>query len=162
MQLIEHLEIYIQAQNGVGLIAILFGSVFLISALFLHLYGESGVSSGIRNGALVIGILLFAMGIGLHISQENLLKENKALYKYDKVEFQQTEIERMSKVKNNYPRQQIIMVGLVALSLAAFLVINNAVWQGVSLSVAVFMLGNIIIEAFSYLAILAYYKSLTG
>ncbi|CAM1358225.1 membrane hypothetical protein [Tenacibaculum sediminilitoris] len=128
MQLIEQLEIYIQAQKGVGLNAILFGSGFLITALFFHLYGESGLASGFRNGALVVGVLLYAMGFGLRISQENLLKENKVLYKHDKVEFQQTEIERMSKVKDNYPRLQIVIVVLVVLSLMAFLIIKNIVW----------------------------------
>lgn len=162
MDLVDQLEIYIQAQKGVGLHAILFGSVFLISALFFYLYGESGLSNGIRNGAIVIGVLLFIMGFGLRISQENLLKEKKALYQQDKVEFHQTEIERMSKVKNNYPKQQIVMVILVVLLLTSFLIIKNNVWQGVILSVSVFMIGNIIIEAFSNLAIVAYYENLTG
>ena len=100
------------------------------------------------------------MGGGLRFSQENILKEKKALYQKDPVEFRQTEIERMDKVKNNYPKGQIVMVVLATLSMVAFFVIKRPFWQGVSLSVTIFFVGNIIIEAFSNLAITAYYEHL--
>lgn len=160
MDLINHLEIYINAQKGVGFNAIVFGSGMIIAAVLLHVYGGSQLATGIRNGAFTIGILLFIMGIALRISQENILKEKKELYKNDKVEFKQAEIERMTKVKNNYPKGQIFMVVMVVVSLVVFLLVKSPIWQGVSLTLTIFFIGNVIIEAFSGLAIVAYYEQL--
>ena len=160
MELINHLETYISAQKGVGFNAYVFGSGMLIAAILLHIYGGSQLATGLRNGTFILGILLFAMGIGLQVSQENILKEQKALYYKDPVEFKQAEIERMVKVKNNYPKGQLVMILLSSCSLVAFLIIKSPVWQGVSLSIAIFFVGNIIIEAFSNLAINAYYDQL--
>lgn len=162
MDLISHLEIYIDAQKGVSLNAYIFGTGMLIAAILLHLYGGSHWATGLRNGTFVIGILLFLMGISLRISQGNILQEKKVLYQKDPTEFKKTEIERMTKVKNNYPKQQKVMALIVALTLLAFLLFKSPVWQGVSLSVTVFMVGNMIIEAFSNLAILAYYEQLVN
>ena len=66
----------------------------------------------------------------------------------------------MTKVKNNYPKGQIVMVLLATLSMAGYLVIKSPFWQGVSLSVTIFFVGNIIIETFSNISIVAYYESL--
>ena len=132
----------------------------IIAAVLLHIYGGSQLATGIRNGTFIIGTILFIMGIGLRISQENILQEKAALFEKDPIEFKKTEIVRMTKVKNNYPKGQIVMVVLAILSMVAFLVIKSPVWQGVSLSVTIFFVGNIIIEAFSNLAITVYYEHL--
>lgn len=161
MDLLNHLEVYITAQKDVGFNAFVFSAGMITSALILHFYGSSQLAMGIRNGNFIIGILLVLMGVGLRFSQEKILLEKKVLYQTDQIEFKQAEIERMTKVKNNYPIGQAVMTGLVLIALLAFLMIKNQVWQGVSLSLSIFFLGNVIIEAFSYLAILAYYNQLT-
>ena len=162
MELINHLEIYINAQKGVGFNAFVFSSGMIIVAILLHIYGASQLATGLRNGTFIIGIILVLMGVSLRISQERILEEKKVLYQKDTLEFKQTEIERMTKVKSNYPKGQTIMASLVALSLVAFLLIKNQVWQGISLSLTIFFIGNIIIEAFSYLSIIAYFQELTS
>ena len=162
MELINQLEIYINAQKAVGFNAFVFSSAMIIAALLLYIYGASSLATGLRNGTFIIGLVLILMGIGLRISQENILKEKKLLYQKDPVEFKQLEIERMTKVKNNYPKGQMVMTGLVVLSLVAFLLIKSGVWQGICLSFTIFFVGNIIIEAFSYLSIFAYFQILTS
>ena len=97
------------------------------------------------------------MGFGLRMTQEKLLKEKTALYQKDKIEFKQTEIEWMTKGKNNYPFYQIGMAIIIVLSL---LIVRNPFWQGIGFSVIVFMVGNMIIEAYSNNSLLAYYESL--
>ena len=162
MELIDHLETYINAQKGVGFNAFVFSAGMIMAAILLHIYGTSQLAIGLRNGTFIIGILLIIMGVGLRISQENILKEKRALYQQDQVQFKQEEIKRMTKVKGNYPTGQAVMVGLVAISLIAFLMIKSSFWQGVSLSFAVFFVGNVILEAFSYLSIVSYFQSLTN
>ena len=162
MHIIGNLETYIAAQKGVGINAFIFSTGMIIASILLHFYGTSQLATGLRNGTVIIGIILIAMGIGLRISQEKILEEKKALYQQDKVKFMQVEIERMTKVKNNYPKAQAIMSGLVVISLIAFLLIKSPVWQGISLSFTVFFVGNIIMEAFSYLSIVSYFQSLTN
>ncbi|MEM9672871.1 MAG: hypothetical protein AAF992_09775, partial [Bacteroidota bacterium] len=130
MDLLNHLEVYINAQKGVGFNAFVFSTGMIVAAILLHFFGTSQLALGLRNGTFIIGIILIAMGVGLRISQEGILKEKKALYQQDKVGFQRVEIERMTKVKNNYPKAQAIMSGLVALSLVGFLLIKSPVWQG--------------------------------
>jgi hypothetical protein len=160
MDLLKQLEIYINAQKGVGLNAIIFGSGLLITAVLFYFYGYSSISNGIRFACVAIGILLLTMGFGLRITQENILKEKAALFEKDPIEFKKIEIERMTKVKNNYPKGQTVMVLLAISAMIAFLFIKSPFWQGVSLIVTVFFVGNIIIEAFSNLAITAYYEHL--
>ncbi|MEM6344120.1 MAG: hypothetical protein AAF927_09580 [Bacteroidota bacterium] len=160
--LLNQLEIYINAQKGVGFNAFVFSAGMIVSAVLLHLNGTSQLAQGLRNGTFVIGIVLIAMGIGLRISQENIKKERQALYQQDEVEFKKVEIERMTKVKNNYPKAQAIMAGLVVISLITFLLVKSPLWQGISLSFTVFFVGNIIMEAFSYLSIISYFQSLTN
>ena len=80
MDLLDQLETYINAQKGVGLHAILFGSGLLITSLLFYLLGEGSLSNGIRNGSLVLGILLLFMGFGIRKSQENILKDKIAIY----------------------------------------------------------------------------------
>lgn len=162
MEVLNQLEIYISAQKGVAGNAFVFSAGMIISSILLHFYGTSSLASGFRNGTFIIGILLIAMGVGLRISQENILKEKKLLYQQDKVEFVKAEVERMTTVKNNYPKAQAIMTGLVFASLVAFLLLKNPVWQGVSLSFSVFFIGNIIMEAFSYISIFSYFEYLTS
>lgn len=162
MDLLTHLEVYINAQKGVGFNAFVFSAGMITAAVFLHFFGTSQLALGLRNGTLTIGVLLILMGVGLRFFQEKILQEKKALYQTDQVEFKQSEIERMTKVKNNYPRGQAIMTSLVVIALLGFLLVKSQMWQGVSLSLSVFFLGNVIIEAFSYLAILAYYNQLTN
>ena len=145
MELINYFETYINAQKGVGFNAFVFGTGMLLVALLLHIYGGSQLASGIRNGSFIIGILLFVMGVGLRISQEKISKEQKALYAKDPVEFKISEIERMTKVKNNYPKGQIVMVSFATLSLIAFLLIKSPIWQGVSLVVVIFFVGVVVV-----------------
>lgn len=73
MNLIQDLETYIQGQRNIGLAAIIFGTIFLISAFLLRQFGKSELSEGMKMGSLVIGILLYVLGIGLTIHQTNLL-----------------------------------------------------------------------------------------
>ena len=161
MDLLTHLEVYIHAQKGVGFNAFVFSAGMITAALLLHFFGASQLALGLRNGTFIIGILLILMGVGLRFSQEKILREKKVLFQTDQVEFKHSEMARMTKVKNNYPRGQMILSGLVVLSLLCFLLIKSQVWQGVSLSFTIFFVGNVIIEAFSYLAILAYYNQLS-
>jgi len=161
-ELLSHLEVYINAQKSVGFNAFVFSAGMIIAAVLLHFYGSSQLALGLRNGTFIIGMLLIAMGVGLRISQEKILQEKKSLYQQDQAAFAESETERMTKVKNNYPRGQMIMSGLVVLSLIAFLILKSDMWQGVCLSFTIFFVGNVIIEAFSYLAILAYYNQLTN
>lgn len=162
MDLLENLQTYIAAQKQVGFNAFVFSAGMIISSVLLHLYGTSPLANGLRNGTFIIGVILIAMGVGLRISQEHIWREKKALFEQDKVEFKQVEKERMTKVKNNYPKGQAIMAGLIAISLIAFLLIKSPVGQGISLSFTVFFVGNIIIEAFSYLSIVSYFQTLTN
>ena len=67
MDLLNQLETYINAQKGVGLHAIIFGTGLLIAALLFHLLCDSSLSNGFRNGTLVLGLLLFVMGFGLRM-----------------------------------------------------------------------------------------------
>lgn len=158
----DQLEIYISAQRGVGFNAFIFSAGMITIAILLYIYGTSQLAAGLRNGTFLIGIVLIAMGVGLRVSQENILQEKKKLYQQDEIVFKQAEIERMTIVENNYAKAQMVMAGLVVISLVAFLLIKSPIWQGVSLSFTVFFVGNVIMEAFSYLSIAAYFQYLTN
>ncbi|MEN0049816.1 MAG: hypothetical protein AAF806_22330 [Bacteroidota bacterium] len=160
MDLLNQLDIYINAQKGVGFQAFLFGFGLLLSALLFHLLGSSALSEGIRTGSIVCGILLFGMGFGLRMSQENIRKEKSVLFQKDPIEFKQSERERMEKVKNNYPNYQLVMAIVILVLLLFYFFIKIPFWQGVAISVILFMIGNMFIEYFSQKTVLAYYEFL--
>lgn len=161
MTIVDHLEVYINAQKGVGFNAFVFGTALFIVALLFHFFAGSQLAAGIKTTMFVLTLVLFAMGIGLRVQQEKILKDQTALFKEVKFEeFLKLETDRMTRVKNNIPIQQSIMVALLAASLIGFLLLKSQTWQGVCLSIGIFILGNIIIEAFSYLSITHYYDKL--
>ena len=160
MDILHHLEVYINAQKTVGLQSIVFGTSFLVTAILFHVFGDSSVSNGLRTGSLIFGLILIGLGVGLRINQGGLLQKQTELYQNDKLEFQEVEHERMLKVRNANSRDQRIIVVLIVISLAIFHFVKIPFWQGVSFCFIVFLLGVMIIDVFSFHSVKAYYEQL--
>ena len=161
MDLLQQLEIYVNAQKTVGLQSILLGIGFLITAILFHIYGDSSVSNGLRIGSLVFGLILIGLGVGLRINQGGLLQKQAEIYQTDKVEFQEIEQKRMLKVKKANPRDQRIAIVLLVISLGIFHFVKIPFWQGFVFCFMVFLMGIMIIDVFSFHSVKAYYEQLT-
>jgi hypothetical protein len=161
MEILKHLEIYITAQKATGMQFVIFGAVLLIAATLLQLSHLNAITQGLRNGFFVISILLIASGVGFSINQANLLKTKKEAYQKDKDHFKQEEMDRMQQVNKNVPKILIsLSIALILLLLALAFLIHAPFWKGVALSVAVYLLGLIIIESISFLSVKNYLETL--
>lgn len=161
MEILKNFEIYIAAQKATGMQFIVFGVLLLVVAVLLHFSQLNPITQGLRNGFFVISILLIASGVGFILNQNKLLKTKTDTYQIDKQEFKQQEIDRMEQVNTNVPKIIFsLSVVLILLILALMFFIHSPLWKGVSFSVAVYLLGLLILESISFLSIKNYLESL--
>ena len=113
MELLEHFEAYISAQKGVGTQFVLIGLLLLGVAIWAHVGGSSPLTSGLKTGALVCGVLILAGGFGYRSTEANLLKTQTELFNTDQSQFREVETERMAKVKKDYPVYQMVFGGFI-------------------------------------------------
>lgn len=161
METLKHFEIYIAAQKATGMQFVIFGVLLLVAAVLLHFSQLNPITHGLRNGFFVISILLVASGVGFTLNQNNLLKTKTATYQANQAEFKQQEIERMQGVNSSVPKiVMTLTVVLILLLLALMFFIHPPFWKGISFSVAIYLIGLLILESISYLSVRNYLESL--
>ena len=160
MEVLQQLETYITAQKNVAFQFIMLGAFLIILALLLQFLGKSNLSSGLKIGALICGLFILVGGIAYNSTENKLLQTQTSLYQKSKVEFQQVEIQRMAKVKKDYPIYQMVFGGLIILSLLVVWFAKNPFWHGIAFSAMILFIVIMIIEAYSQRSINLYYQSL--
>ena len=161
MEIIKHFEVYIAAQKSTGMQFVIFGIVLLAAAIVLHFSQLNPITQGLRNGFLVISILLMGSGIGFIINQNKLMKAKMEIYQSDREEFKKQELDRMQTVNKSVPTIILsLSVILILLILASVFFIGNPLWKGVLFSVLIYTLGLLILESISYLSVKNYLQSL--
>lgn len=160
MELLAHFETYINAQKSVGNQFILIGGLLLIVAAWSHFSDVSTLTSGLKAGSLICGLLILIGGFGYRSTETTLLKKQTELFHQNQIEFKQVETERMAKVKKDYPIYQIVFGGFIILSVLMIWFVKNTYWHGVAFAILILMVGVMIVEAFSQRSINQYYESL--
>ena len=160
MEVLQQLETYITAQKNVAFQFIMLGAFLIILELLLQFLGKSNLSSGLKIGALICGLFILVGGIAYNSTENKLLQTQTSLYQKSKVEFQQVEIQRMAKVKKDYPIYQMVFGGLIILSLLVVWFAKNPFWHGIAFSAMILFIVIMIIEAYSQRSINLYYQSL--
>ncbi|WP_338760517.1 hypothetical protein WAF17_13760 [Bernardetia sp. ABR2-2B] len=161
MEILKHFETYIDAQKATGMQFVIFGILLLVAAIVLHFSQLNPITLGLRNGFFVISILLIASGVGFTLNQNKLLKTKIETYQTNKKEFEQQEIDRMQQVNKSVPKIIITLsIVLILLVLALIFFIHPPFWKGVSFSVAIYLLGLLILESISFLSVKNYLESL--
>lgn len=160
MELLAHLETYINAQKSVGTQFILIGVLLLAMAVWPHFSDVNPLTSGLKTGSLICGLLILIGGFGYRYTETTLLKKQTELFQRNQTEFMQVETERMAKVKKDYPVYQIVFGGFIILSLLLIWFVKNTYWHGIAFAILILMVGVMIVEAFSQRSINLYYESL--
>ncbi|MEM6348824.1 MAG: hypothetical protein AAF927_33375 [Bacteroidota bacterium] len=160
MELLDHLGTYINAQKNVGTQFILIGALLLIIAGWSHFSDTSQLSSGLKIGAIICGLLILAGGIGYRSTEATLLKKQTELFQNSQTEFKQLETERMEKVKKDYPVYQIVFSVFIVAALLVVSLVKNPFWHGIAFAMMLLMIGVMIIEAYSQRSINLYYEHL--
>mgnify|MGYP001045993488 CR=1 FL=1 len=161
MEVLKQFETYIAAQKATGIQFIIFGVLLLLAAVLLHFSQLNPITQGLRNGFFVISMLLIASGVGFTLNQNKLSKTKIEVYQADEVEFKNQEVERMHEVHSNVPKIIFgLSVTLILLILALMFFIHPPFWKGVSFSVAIYLLGLLILESISFLSVKNYLESL--
>jgi hypothetical protein len=161
MEIIKQFEIYIAAQKATGMQFVIFGTVLLAAAILLHFSQLNPITQGLRNGFFVISILLLASGVGFTINQNKLLKAKTETYQSNPLEFEKQELVRMQEVNKSVPKIILGLSILIILILLAFMFFIKApLWQGVTFSILIYLLGLLIFESISYVSVKNYLQSL--
>jgi phosphatidylglycerophosphate synthase len=89
------------------------------------------------------------------------LKAQKETYYSNQLEFEKQELVRMQKVNKNVPNIIIGLSVLIILILLVFMFfIKSSLWQGVTFSILIYLLGLLIFESISYISVKNYLQSL--
>lgn len=161
MEIIKQFETYIAAQKATGMQIVIFGCVLLAAAILIHFSQLNPITQGLRNGFFVISMLLLTSGIGFNVNQNKLLKAQKETYYSNQLEFEKQELVRMQKVNKSVPNIIIGLSILIILILLAFMFfIKASLWQGVTFSILIYLLGLLIFESISYISVKNYLQSL--
>lgn len=160
MELLAQFDSYIHAQKNVGTHFILIGILLLIIATWSHFSATGPLSSGLKTGAIICGLLILAGGFAYRYTETTLLNKQTELFHKNQTEFRQVEAERMEKVKKDYPVYQIVFSGFILAALLLILLVKHPYWHGIAFAVLILMVGVMIIEAFSQRSINMYYELL--
>ncbi len=161
MEIIQEFQAYIASQKAVGTQFILIGIGLLVIAILFHFSGSSQLSSGLKIGAAICGLLIISGGVGYRTTETKLLRSQTALYQKNQSEFKKVETERMQKVVKDYPIYQIIFGSFIILSLLIVWVVKKPFWHGVAFSVMILFIAVIIVEGYSHKSIKSYFEYLT-
>ena len=155
MDIVQALETYTLAQKTVATNFICLGIGLIIFAVAVWVLAPSGqLSNGLKYGALVCGIFIYS-----NFSQKILDNGIKA-EKENHVQFVEEETTRMEKVEKGFPIYQRVFGVFIAIPLLLILFINKPLLNGISFTVMILFLFQMIIEAYSHTSIAEYSKYL--
>lgn len=161
MDYLKSFEIYISAQKATGVQILAFGVVLLLAAILLHFNHLNGITQGLRNGFAVICILLIGSSVGFMLNQQKLYKTKSELHQSDQKEFKNQEVHRMQAVNKSVPKIILAVSAVVILFILIFMFhVKDVFWQGVILSILVYLLGLLILESISYISVKNYLELL--
>lgn len=161
MDYLKSFEIYISAQKTTGVQILGFGVVLLLAAIILHFNHLNGITQGLRNGFAFICILLIGSGVGFMVNQQKLYKTKSELHQTDPTQFVIQETQRMQAVNKSIPKIILGVSSVIILLMIIFMfVVKDSFWQGVLLSVLLYLLGLLIFESISYISVKNYLEIL--
>lgn len=161
MDYIKSFEVYINAQKATGIQITAFGVVLLLAAILLHFNQLNGITQGLRNGVAILSILLLGSGVGFIVNQKKLAKTKSELYQSDPKEFKNQEVLRMQDVNKSVPKIILgVSSAIILITLIFMFFVKDSFWQGVTLSILIYLLGLLIFESISYISVKNYLEAL--
>jgi hypothetical protein len=161
MDIVQALETYTLAQKTVATNFICLGIGLIIFAITVWFLAPSGqLSNGLKYGSLVCGILIMIGGYSYSNFSQKILENGIKAEKENHVQFVEKETIRMEKVEKGFPIYQMVFGAFIAIPLLLILFINKPLLNGISFSVMILFLFQMIIEAYSYPSIAEYLKYL--
>lgn len=161
MDNIKSFEIYISAQKATGMQIVIFGAVLLFAAILLHYNQLNGITQGLRNGFAVLCVLLLISGVGFISNQQKLSKTKTELHQTNPEEFKNQEVLRMQDVNKSVPKIILgVSSAIILITLIFMFFVTALLWQGITLSVLIYLLGLLLVESISYISVKNYLEAL--
>jgi hypothetical protein len=158
--MLEQFEIYISAQKTIANYMLAFGLIMVLVAILIHFTAINSLFYGLKIGLLVFGLFSLVGGFSYKLTEEKLLKNQKAIYQANTDEFHQVEKARMQKVVKNFSVIQFVFVGLIVTALIINLWLDKPFVNGILFAFVVFLIGNLIIESISKQSIFTYFEQI--
>ncbi len=158
--MLEHLEVYINAQKTIANYMIGFGVIMVVLAIVFHFSGANTLFDGLKIGLLVVGFLSLGSGYAYRITEIKLLEQQTELYEESPTKFHLVEKARMDKVVKSFPLYQIVFIAVITICLIVTFFLENNFINGILFSVVIFLLGNMIVEKVSKASIFEYQQHL--
>ncbi len=161
MEIVQALTNYTLAQKTVATNFIYLGIGLIIFAIAIWIFAPSvQLTNGLKYGSLVCAILIIIGGFSYNNFSQKILDNGIKAEKKNHVQFVQDETIRMEKVEKGFPIYQMVFGALIAIPLILILFVNKPLLNGISFSIMILFLFQMIIEAYSHYSILEYAKYL--
>ena len=161
MNILQALEAYTLAQKTVATNFIYLGIGLIIFSIAVWVFAPGGqLSNGLKYGALVCGILIMIGGLSYRNFSQKILENGIKAQNNNHVQFVDEETIRMEKVEKDFPVYQMVFGAFIAIPLLLIFFINKPLLNGISFSIMILFLFQMIIEAYSYTSIAEYLKYL--
>lgn len=140
---------------------VLFGVAFIIASLGFWQLGKTDLARAYIIPALVAGILLSIIGIGLFFTNLSRIKQFEKAYHSDAPAFVESEIERAESTLREY--QNVVFTGIPLIIVACALVIffvNTPIWRASMITTIAMLVVILLIDGTAHARIKAYHKQL--
>ena len=140
---------------------ILFGVIFIVASAGFWQLGKTDLAKAFVMPALISGILLMVIGIGLVYSNNARIKNFPSSYESDSSAFVLTEKNRAAKTISEYKTIVFKIIPIIII-LAALLIIfiESAQWRAIGITIIAMMIVILIIDSNAYSRIEAYSRQL--
>lgn len=140
---------------------ILFGLVFIAGSLGFWQLGKTDIARAYIIPALVAGVLLLTIGLGLFFTNKSRITEFETAYNKDASAFVESEITRAESTLKEY-RTVVFKVIPIIIIVAALLIIfiSTPTWRAISITTIAMMIVILLVDGTAYARIAAYKEQL--
>ncbi|MCG8328978.1 MAG: heparan-alpha-glucosaminide N-acetyltransferase domain-containing protein [Chitinophagales bacterium] len=140
---------------------IFFGILFLLATLGFWQLGKTEFAKAFIFPALIAGILLLIIGLGLVYSNKSRIANFPTAYESDASAFVQSEISRTEKTMAEYQTIVFKVIPLIIVVAALlFVFIDKPIWRAISITTIAMMVVIILVDSNANARIEAYNKQL--
>lgn len=160
MEIIQHTLGWIKGELFESKMIIAFGSITIVLGLLFSRIGTTPHAKALFLPLLFVGIVYFAIGSNMLLSNTKRLQEAPVLFAQNKQAFAQQEKQRVDNFQYQYKISKAIATVFFIVTLLIFWSTKNQNWQGIGIGLSLFGLAGLLIDYFSEERAGIYYQEL--
>lgn len=140
---------------------ILFAIIFIIAAIGFWQLGKTEVAKAYIFPALVCGILLMAVGLGIFFTNKSRVTSFEKAYNANPTEFIESEIVRSEKTINEFKNVVFKVIPVIIIVCALLIIfVGSPLWRAISITTIAMMVVILTVDSNANARIKAYHEQL--